>query len=358
VAKELSDDYAVLRFKADDYYHMSDALSVEELALVLAAGIGEQAREKLGIEMLDKKSVWERMSDFLRQEVEVKTLNLSFGEVELKGRLKQGGKFKDDLQRLLTDRPDTLKRFLHGFVARISSNISPRQLVVLVDGLDKFTAPVERVGDVYRAMSDVFFHHAEMLALPHCHVIYTIPPYLAFSNPGIAERFGGKLHVLPSVRIHDRPPKSVSPYRPGVRAMEAVLEHRVDLDRLFGSEREACVAKLVSASGGQTRDLFFLVQEVIRIANKEGLPVGEADAQSAVNAQEQSRGTLFREDLEILSMVHETGRLDSLSKTQIGSLAGAMDQQLVLCYCNGEPWYDVHPLIWNRLPQSQPPEGA
>jgi hypothetical protein len=77
-----------------------------------------------------------------------------------------------------------------------------------------------------------------------------------------------------------------------------------------------------------------------------------------VSIQEQSRGTLFREDLEILSTIHQTGRLESLSKTQLGSLAGAMDQQLVLCYCNGEPWYDVHPLIWNRLPQSRPSKGA
>ena len=52
----------------------------------------------------------------------------------------------------------------------------------------------------------------------------------------------------------------------------------------------------------------------------------------AVAVQEQSQGTIFREAKEILSIVHETGQLESLSETQLNSLAGAMDQQLVLCY--------------------------
>lgn len=358
VAEELRDDYTVLWFKADDYHHMSDALSIEELVLVLAAGIGEQASKRLGIETFEEKNVWRRMADFLNQEVEVKKLKFSFSEVELKGRLRQGEKFKDDLQQLLRERPDALKRFFHELVDKVTSNISPRKLVILVDGLDKFFAPKERIGEVYRSMSDLFFHHAEVFALPSCHIIYTIPPYLAFINQGIAEKFGGKLHVLPSVKIHHRPPKSNDCFQPGVRAMEEALANRVELDELFGDGREACVAKLVSASGGQTRDLYNLIREVIRIASDKDLPVGLTEVERAVSALEQSRGTFFREVREILSLVHETGQLESLSETQLSALAGAMDQQLVLCYCNGEPWYDVHPLVLERLPRPQPPDGA
>ena len=358
LAQNLSDRYTVLRFKADDYHHMSSALRIEELALILAAGIGEQAKACLGVELLSGKSIWTRISDFLNREVEVQDLSLKFGDIGMKARLKQGQDFRDELQKVLATRPDSLKNFLHEFVMKVAAGIKPRELVILVDGLDKFYAPTENVGEVYRALSNLFFHHSDLLRLPDCHVVYTIPPYLAFINQGIADKFGGKLHTLPSVKTHAAPPDTDVSFAPGVSAMEAVLDHRVDLDRLFGDQRGACVALLVAASGGQTRDLCNLAREVIRIAFDGELPVGTDEVRLAIRAIEQSRGTFFKEVREILATIHDTGRLESLSETQLGALAGAMDQQLVLCYCNGESWYDVHPMILKRVASNHSDAGC
>lgn len=59
-------DFTVLRVSARKYHHLSAALSAEELAVLLAAGIGEAAIETVGESQLPKlasQGVWERLSN-------------------------------------------------------------------------------------------------------------------------------------------------------------------------------------------------------------------------------------------------------------------------------------------------------
>ncbi|MCP4659719.1 MAG: AAA family ATPase [bacterium] len=339
-------DFAVLEVRADEYHHLSGALTKEELALVLAAGIGEAARE-MGAPVLKKKSIWQRIADFLLQEVEAQQLKVRWGPMELQGLLKAGDQFQAELSRLLGNKPDRLQQFLHDLVHEIAAFVRPGQLVVLVDGLDKFYAPAARTGEVYEKMADLFFHHTALLRLPSCHVVYTVPPYLAFLNPGIGDRYEGSIHILPSVRVHGPPPER-TPHPPGLRALEEVLARRVDLDRLFGDARPVCVGELAAASGGHVRDLFRLAQDVLLTA-ESGLPVGPEAVRDAINQQSNSRGFLFRESHALLRRVASGRSLETLRRKQLGELANAMDQYLVLCFKNARPWYDVHPLVRSRI---------
>ncbi|MCP4657199.1 MAG: hypothetical protein GY856_17460 [bacterium] len=348
VADELRQqgDFAVLRFSAEQYHHMSDALTTEELVLVLAAGIGEAARD-LGAPVLKTKSIWQRIADFLFQEVQTQEVKVRWGPMELKGLLKGGEDFRVDLHRLLGNKPDRLMNFLHDLVREVAGFVAPGQLVVLVDGLEKYYATTSRIGAAYEKVADVFSHSAELLRLPSCHVVYTVPPYLAFVNPGISDRYEGSIHILPSVRVHGSPPQR-TPHGPGLRALEEILARRLDLDRLFGEQRKTCVAELAAASGGHVRDLFHLMREVLLLA-KGRFPPGLNEVREAVNLQANARDFLFRESCDLLQKIAGGGTLHALSREELGALANAMDQYLVLCYWNGRPWLDVHPLVAERL---------
>jgi hypothetical protein len=58
---------------------------------------------------------------------------------------------------------------------------------------------------------------------------------------------------------------------------------------------------------------------------------------------------LLKEDHEILAEVQRRGDLASLDKDRLGRFAGAIDQHLLLCYWNGEFWYDVQPLVQRQI---------
>ncbi len=339
--------YAILTVRAELYHHMSEALTAEEMALVLAAGIGEGATESWGARSLATRSIWERIRELLRRELNFSDLGVSMGPLELRGLLREGRDFKERLARATASKPDLLRLFLHDLVRDVAAQ-APGELVVMVDGLEKYYVPQERVPGVYQAVADLFFHQSDLLNLPSAHVIYTVPPYTAFLNPSVADRFGGFVRALYSVKVHGRPPER-APFEPGLAALREVLSRRVPLAELFGDEIEACTRALASASGGHVRDLLHLTREVIGVAQRDGLPVGSAAVTEAIRTMANGRGFLFRETRALLERVAGEGSLNTLGREELGELTTVMDQYLVLAYQNGEPWYDVHPLLLGRL---------
>ncbi len=343
-------NFSILRVRARSYHHLSDALTPEELALVLAAGIGEQAAEVLGIESFAR--IWDRISDFLQAQVSKSPdITWNLGVVQIRGALRKGGTFRTKVTSLLEQRPDELRGFLHDIVREVNASIAPRQLAVLVDDLDKYYAPIDRIGDVYHAMASLFADQYRLLALP-CHVIYTVPPYFGFLNKNMADRYGGRMFVLPSVKVHQGAAHGRAPHAPGIAAMTTVLARRIDLAALFGDDRDRCVGRLVQASGGHVRDLFHLVRELLAtgLSFSDGLPLDADAVEDAIRVYRDGRsGILFRETRALLNRIREANRIDAFDRDELPELAGAMDQHLVLCYANGEAWYDVHPLILERL---------
>lgn len=350
-----SPGFSVLRVNARLYHPLGEALSIEEMAVLLAAGIGEAAIETLGeqaLPRLSKSGAWSRVHELLRKVIDDKAVTFKLGVVEIKPALFDGKGLRDQLRAALGQRAnEKLREFLHEFVLEIAVAIQPRQLVVIVDDLDKFTVPTMRVAEVYQQMADLFFHNVALLRLPACHVVYTVPPYLAFLNQEIAGAFGGYLHILPSVKIQGRPPeRAIHPQ--GIAALTRLIEQRVDIDALFGSARAECMERLVIASGGNLRDLETLMRAVVERALDVPLPVSMREVESAINRHGAIR-TLLKDDLDILLEVSKHGDLNLVPKVRLGAFAGAMDQHLMLCYWNGDFWYDAHPILAKKLQRAR-----
>ena len=370
LARRLEDagDFLVVRFDVGAYHARARALTREELALVLAGGIGEQVEEKIGLKDLpDKRPIWPRIGDWLNDKLDKveqasRDAEVSVGVpgIQLKARLRDDENLPEQLARIRKKQPGELRRFLHEVVDGIAAAIGQRQLVVLVDGLDRYDAPINRIIEVYQAMARLFAEHADLFVLPRCHVVYTVSPYFQFLLPSIADHYTGGLRTLPSVKVRERPPGRV-PFKPGIQAMDALLARRVDLDELFGKERQACVEALALASGGHVRDLFHLVREVIRFAWRRPLPLGRPAVEDAIANLRNKRAPLFRDTGELLARVARAGSLDGLSDAEVPALCRAMDNYFILAYANGASWYDIHPFYRDAVPAPRDaanPDGA
>ncbi len=349
--------FSVLRVNARKYHPLGEALSVEELAVLLAAGIGDAAVETLGDQSLPrlskgKNGALERVHELLKKTLGAGAVTFKLGVVDIKPALFEGKSLRDQLRASLGQHAhEKLRNFLHEFVLEIAAAIQPRQLVIIVDDLDKFTVPTMHVAEVYQQMADLFFHHVALLKLPSCHVVYTIPPYLAFLNQEIAGAFGGYLHILPAVKVQSRPPARAA-HAKGIEALTHLIEQRVDLDVLFGPDKRDCMQRLVIASGGNLRDLEALTRAVVESALDLTLPVSIREVERAINRQGAIR-TLLKDDLDILLEVSKHGALDLVPRDRLGAFAGAMDQHLMLCYWNGDFWYDAHPLLAGKLQRAR-----
>ncbi|MFV8750658.1 hypothetical protein ACNOYE_08900 [Nannocystaceae bacterium ST9] len=354
-------DFAILRVSARDYHPLTRSLSIDELALLLAAGIGEAAQALLGDKQLDeatKEGVWTRIRASLERAFKQTNLVLKFGPFELRSALWQGESASANLRKLLGGRADLIKEFLHEFVREITLAVHPRQVVVIVDDLEKYDAPTDRVGTIYREMADLFFNSPDLLKLPHCHVIYTVPPYLSFIHTGIGEKYDQRMHVLPSIKLRAPRPEHTA-FAPGIAALNALLAERVDLVALFGGERDACTHRLIATSGGNLRDLFSLMRLTIESALAVGMPVGLKEVERSIQQIAAFR-PLLKEPFLLLRDIERQGDLTDVGTDRQAGLALAMDQHLLLCYWNGVFWYDTHPLIEPQLERhhDKPPPGS
>lgn len=342
--------FTVLRVSARKYHHLSAALSIEELAVLLAAGIGEAALETVGetqLQALAKQGVAERIWSSLERFFKDSEVSFKFGPAQLKPALYRGEGLKAKLEETLRDRPDQTRDFLHGFISDITASLHPRQLVILVDDLEKYDVPTEDIAEVYAEVEQLFYRHSELLELPNCHVVYTVPPYVALLNRSIKEKYDGNLYLLPCVRVRSRPPTHVT-FNAGFAALESMIAERVDLDRLFGNAREQCMRALVLASGGNLRDLFSLVRSPVQSALDAGLPVGIAEVERSIQLH-AAHFRLTKEPYELVRDIRQRGDLLNVDQDRQRGFADALDQRLLLCYWNGDFWYDAHPLIESQL---------
>jgi hypothetical protein len=129
-------------------------------------------------------------------------------------------------------------------------------------------------------------------------------------------------------------------------ARQVLLQRAPDggLHRLLHDE---AIDRLVLASGGHLRILLGLAMEVVTQA--ESLPVDDATVTSAIQQVCNGMLPLAEGQRAMLRQVADSHELPLATQQDWDVVASLLDQHFVLGYQNGEPWYDVHPLLHDEI---------
>lgn len=130
---------------------------------------------------------------------------IDFGIAKLSAKLKNSPDARARLRQYLEPQTDNLIELINQELLQPANKALQAQgqkgLVVIVDSLDRVENTKERNQAEY-----LFVTRGEKMRQFNCHVVYTLPLVLTFSNSigPLRDRFGGDPKVLPMVRVQSR----------------------------------------------------------------------------------------------------------------------------------------------------------
>ena len=110
--------------------------------------------------------------------------------------------------------------------------------------------------------------------------------------------------------------------------------------------------------------LISFIRELLIRARRRGLPPTENEIERVVQPFREQAGVAIRhESIPLLDRILRQGTIEGIREEEYPYLARFMDNYVVLCYRNGDGWYEVHPLareiveraaqLGNREPETE-----
>ena len=217
------------------------------------------------------------IGDFLQTPIELSAeagLSLPMGIGKVTAKTKDSPKLRSQLRQYLEPRTSSiLEAINHEVLGRATELLKAKGysgLVVIIDNLDRVDSSKKATG---RSQPEyLFIDRGEQLKKLNCHVVYTIPLELIFSNElsTLTNRFGVKPMVLPMVKVkalggadHDE----------GISLMRKMVMARAFPD-LNGDQRMERITevfdstetldRLCRISGGHVRNLLVLLYSCLQ----------------------------------------------------------------------------------------------
>lgn len=337
------DGYFVVYFDVEDVLDLAD-IKYQDVLVAITRAIEEALRDAK-VEL--NASLRENLEQWFAERILISEQKVE-GEVSLKtefgidsklpllaralalitSQFKASSNHKQELRRKLGNE-------LADFIERLNTLIlNARQLVrdggshdlvVIVDGLEKMHYREE---DGTSNQSVLFIRHAEQLKSPQCHIVYTLPIFLAFSA-NLGHAYSDELVILPMVNQHSDE---------GSKALREVINARVAIDDVFMNPTS--VERLIEMCGGSVRDLLRLVR-----LSSDNFPekISDDDVEDSIRRMAKEFDRLLRDtDLSALATISRTQRLSGSKEEE-----HLLNLRLVHEYENGERWADVHPMVRN-----------
>ena len=253
------------------------------------------------------------------------------------------------IRDLINPHTITLVKALNEFIADGKRKLPPgkNQLVVIADNLDRIV-PIH--DDYGRSNHDeIFLDRSEQLQGLDCHMIYTVPTSMVYSNRAndLKEIYGAP-EILPMVMIQTL---DGTLHEPGLEAMKEILRRRmrpfvpnVSLGRdIF--EGEDIVKQFCLASGGHVRELLLLMKEALNRANSLPVPT-RAVRRAIAETRDTYRRTVEKGQWTILAKVAHDRSIDNDDDHRdLLFRRCLMEYRYFDADANMQCWYDAHPLI-------------
>ena len=362
-------EYIVTLVNIKDYVNESSPIDVTEFLIALA--IAASDAYDLPTSEPERPRFTSRLGNLLRRlklDVDVAGVKvaasgeaISVGvpgasaEVSLKAELKSSQPFVDDLRSKLSYHVGELYEDVAEFLAELSRIAAAGRncagSVLIIDGLEKLQGTSQNDKAVQESIERLFVSHASKLKFASHHVVYTVPTYLLFTNPG-ALPFDKRVPVpVPAVTPRIGPPSAESPAVQRTRAqLREVVGRRIPTEEVFGADLVG-LDTVISASGGHLRDLFTLLNQLISLILRRSLtlPLGPEDVDEVVRNVAYDFGSVTHEQLDFLKRVRDNDGTIIPRAEEVGLMARLLQTHMLLSHLNGTDWYEVHPLARRAL---------
>ncbi|MDJ1167844.1 ATP-binding protein [Roseofilum sp. BLCC_M154] len=219
-------------------------------------------------------------------------------------------------------------------------------LVVIVDNLDRVTN-ANKDWEIQQ-QEYLFVDRGEQLRTLNCHVVYTMPLALRFSNQysTLTQRFVSEVQVLPMIPIKHR---DGSRCEEGMSLLKKLILARIFPDLLEGErglkvtevfDRLETCDRLCEISGGHVRNFLRLFHDTLKRTKQ--LPLQEEHFEETLSKYRHQRVlAIDDQEWELLHQVAVTKRVAGNEEYQ-----KLIRSQFVYEYRDAEGyWFDVNPII-------------
>ena len=355
-------DIAAFYCDVEDYLDLNDPKKAQtELVFTALAGLGDEIRKKYRADVL-QESIWERINNKLQTKVELSPkLNIpGVSGAAIEFSLQENVRFKQELIDFAeqSSRFDQEAQDFAAELCKIIKQQSGRQKIVLiVDSLERLSAPRGEEQTLFNSLKSLFFNHPARLALDDINLIYTVPPYTDAVLPNVSAYYADTFY-LPNFKVIDKreADKQAKENAEGIKNMVSIVEKRDAGWCNYISEN--VLKHLAWLSGGNVRRYFSLIRQLLKkaaLANT-GFPVSDPNSavvRRAISEEARPLQWLTAEDRRWLDLIRRGSgefaqEIENL-EVDFSPIIRLFDHSLVLNYQNGAPWYQVPPIVYERL---------
>ena len=348
-----AEGFHVVYFESDKDLEMGD-LDVSDILLTIARQVIESLNtwEKLNLgEPTRFKGLIEGAIKLLQTEIEISPeFELSFGIAKITAQAKDSPQLRSKLRDYLGPRSngiiETINQELLEPAHKKLKQRGKNGLVVIVDNLDKVDSSPKPWG---RPQPEyLFVDRGEQLASLHCHVIYTLPLALRFSNDfnTLTQRFKSDPQVLPMVSIQLRDGKEFGEGMAKLRQLVLArafphLEEQQRLEKIteiFDSTET--LDYLCKMSGGHVKNILRILNDAIK--KQKGLPISSENLNKVIqNFRNERTLAVDDQEWELLRQVAQTKKVKGDDGYQ--KLIRSM---FVYEYRDDDgSWFDINPIL-------------
>lgn len=343
--------FHVVYFESSQDLEMAD-VDISDILLAIARQVSKSLEAvKISLKPSYFTNLFREIGDLLQTPIEVAAeAELSFAIGKITAKAKEAPKLRDKLRDYLEPRTSSVlecinQELLTPAIAKLKQ-LGKNGLVVIVDNLDRVDSTQKLSGRLQPEY--LFVDRGEQLKALNCHVVYTMPLSLIFSNDAerLTERFGGDPKVLPMVSVRLRDGRECVQ---GMRLLRQMVLARAfpDLDEtqrinaipeIFDSHET--LNRLCRVSGGHVRNLLRLLNRWIERQKK--FPLSE-DYLEEVILERRNQLSLGIDSLEWESL-RQVGQQKQVSGNE--NYQTLIRSMFVFEYRdrNGS-WFDINPIL-------------
>ncbi|MBD2022309.1 ATP-binding protein [Leptolyngbya sp. FACHB-36] len=343
--------FYVVYFESSQDLDMSD-VDVTDILMAIA----HQVSEKLEAEQIKLKpsyftNLFTEIGEILQTPIEFTSVDFSVGISKITARTKDSPRLRSQLRQYMEPRTNGILRSINDellgqAIDRLKQR-SKRGLVVIIDNLDRVDArqlPSGRTQPEY-----LFIDRGEQLSKLNCHLVYTIPLALVYSNESetVRQRFGGGLapKVLPMVPVRQRDGNS---YEAGIDLLRqmvfarafpgiSLIQQTARLREVFDSRDT--LDRLCLVSGGHVRNLLGLLCNCIQQSDP---PFSRQDLEQVIRGQRDALARAI-DDVEWMQIFQVVDQ-----QTAKGDLEYQMLLRSMFVFEYQDPqggWFGINPVL-------------